>query len=106
MRGVFFMCLAVVVMVGCAGFSSDPITSSVSQTGGLEGALTAQSGVSTAGPYRLWGEWTFFINETHDRVDVVPRRQGRFHLNALKFLEDYCKNCLEITKIKNNGMGQ
>jgi hypothetical protein len=38
-------------------------------------------------------------------VDIVPRRQGRFHLNALKFLEDYCKNCLQVTKIKNNGDG-
>jgi hypothetical protein len=55
------------------------------------------------GPYRLWAEGNFFIDETHEKVDVVPKRQGRFHLNALKFLEDYCANCLQVTKIKNNG---
>ena len=57
------------------------------------------------GPYRLWGEWTFFLDAEHERVDVIPRRQGRFHLNALKFLEEYCTDCLEILEIKNNGDG-
>src|SRR4030042_3017822 len=56
-----------------------------------------------AGPYRLWGEWTFYISAVHDRVDVVPQRDLHLHLNALKFLEDYCKNCLQIVSIKNNG---
>ena len=56
-----------------------------------------------AGPYRLLGEWTFFIDTENERVDVVPRRDLHMHLNALKFLEDYCKDCLEITSIKNNG---
>jgi len=51
----------------------------------------------------LWGEWTFYFSEAHDQVDVVPKRAGRFHLNALKFLEEYCTDCLEITNIKNNG---
>jgi hypothetical protein len=46
-----------------------------------------------------------YINETHEKIDVVPRRQGRFHLNALKFLESYCTNCLKITGLKNNGDG-
>jgi hypothetical protein len=56
-------------------------------------------------PYTLWGEWTFYFNEAHDQVDVVPKRAGRFHLNALKFLEEYCADCLEITNIKGNGDG-
>jgi len=55
--------------------------------------------------YRLAGEWTFFISAERDRVDVVPRRDPHFHLNALKFLEEYCKDCLQITGIKNNGDG-
>jgi hypothetical protein len=54
------------------------------------------------GPYRLFGEWTFFIDEAHDRVDVVTEREARFHLNALKFLESYCSDCLQITKVKKN----
>jgi len=55
------------------------------------------------GPYRLYGEWTFYIDETHTTVDAVPVRSGRFHLNALKFLEEYCTDCLRITNLKNNG---
>jgi len=57
------------------------------------------------GPHRLWGEWTLYFNEDHTQVDAVPLRSGRFHLNALKFLEDYCKTCLRIDRIRNNGDG-
>ncbi len=56
-------------------------------------------------PYCLWGEWTFYIDETHTKIDVVPKRYGRFHLNALKFLESYCSDCLQITGLENNGDG-
>jgi len=55
------------------------------------------------GPYRLWGEWTFYFSADHNSVEAVPRRQARFHLNSLKFLESYCTDCLEITQIHNNG---
>ncbi|MFH1514446.1 MAG: hypothetical protein ABIG42_03205 [bacterium] len=51
----------------------------------------------------LWGEWTFLFNPDHDQVDIIPKRQVRLHLNATKFLEEYCTDCLKITKIKNNG---
>jgi len=53
----------------------------------------------------LWGEWNIFINSAHDKVDIVPKREARFHLNALKFLEEYCTDCLKITDITNNGDG-
>jgi hypothetical protein len=56
-------------------------------------------------PHRLWGEWTWYINEDHDRIDVVPKRESRFHLNTLKFLESYCTDCVKIIKIKKNGDG-
>jgi len=55
--------------------------------------------------YRLWWEGTLYIDSAHERVDVVPRRDMHLHLNALKFLEEYCKNCLQITSILNNGDG-
>jgi hypothetical protein len=34
---------------------------------------------------------------------LVPVRNARFHLNALKFLEEYCTDCLKIVSLKNNG---
>ena len=57
------------------------------------------------GPHRLWGEWTLHFSADHTRVDAVPMRTARFHLNTLKFLEDYCKTCLRIDRIRNNGDG-
>ena len=93
--------VAAMVMFGCAGNPTVPST-------GDEGAVADSrlSGMSRQdGPHRLWGEWTLYFNEDHTRVDAVPMRSGRFHLNALKFLEDYCRNCLRIVSIRNNGDG-
>jgi len=47
----------------------------------------------------------FYFSEDHNSVEAVPKRQARFHLNSLKFLESYCTDCLQITQIKNNGDG-
>ncbi|HEX9744317.1 MAG TPA: hypothetical protein VGB30_02725 [bacterium] len=82
---------------GCA--SGNSISPTINQAPEIQ---TGNS-VITDGPYMLWGEWTFYFNESHNQVDAVPRRAGRFHLNALKFLEEYCTDCLNITEIKNNG---
>ncbi len=72
------------------------------QDDGTSPELTLNSDIPD-GPYRLWGEWTFYFSEDHNSVEAVPRRQARFHLNSLKFLEDYCTDCLEITQMHNNG---
>jgi len=53
--------------------------------------------------YRLWGEWEWRIPETHDRVDVVPRRTVRGHLNVLKWVEDACYDCVKILGVHKNG---
>ncbi len=97
-RGVVVV-IVMAMLVGCAHSQQGPVTPR------LDVGSSALCAGSNDGPYRLWGEWTLFIPPSHDRVDLVPRRGGRFHLNALKFLEEYCTNCLEITKIKNNGDG-
>jgi hypothetical protein len=57
------------------------------------------------GPHKLWGEWKLYFNSTHDKVEAIPCRQESLHLNAVKFLESYCSNCLKIKGIKNNGDG-
>ena len=90
--------IATMMVAGCALPSPTmPNLSPLDQ--GISKAIDAAG----KGPYRLFGEWTFYINAAHDRVDVVPKRQSRFHLNALKFLEGYCSDCLQITNLKNNG---
>ena len=53
--------------------------------------------------YRLWGEWTLYFPASHDRVDVIPRRDAGVHLNVLKWLEEDCSDCLEILSVHNNG---
>ena len=47
---------------------------------------------------------TLFLGRTRS-CGCIPEREGRFHLNALKFLESYCTDCLKIMGIKNNGDG-
>jgi len=61
-----------------------------------------QSGTNDEGPYRLWGEWDLYISADHERVEAVPKRTARFHLNALKFLEETCRDCLQILSVRNN----
>ena len=103
MRYILILAVLAATVLGCARDVGIP---TLPDTHDPSGALQSQSPYDLDdGPYRLWGEWTFFFNAEHDRVDVVPRRQARFHLNALKFLEEYCTDCLQITNIDNNGDG-
>ncbi|MCX6647329.1 MAG: hypothetical protein NTY09_13365 [bacterium] len=97
-RNMLVIVIAMIAVVGCA--SDSPIMPDPGAP------LAQQNQYSTSGndsPYRLWGEWTLYIDAGHERVDVVPRREARVHLNILKFLESYCTDCLTITDIKNNG---
>jgi hypothetical protein len=97
MRQTVLAVIFLTAVVGCAREASAPISPP------LEGLSQTTLAQEPNDPHRLFGEWTFFIDAEHERVDVVPRREGRFHLNALKFLESYCTDCLKITGIKNNG---
>jgi hypothetical protein len=100
LRVISAMALCVVVVAGCA--RTEPVLpASTSQ----DFSNLIQISKSPDGPYRLWGEFSLFINDNHDNVVVVPKRASRFHLNALKFLESYCADCLQITGIQNNGDG-
>jgi len=83
---------------GCSGTA--PIEP---QIGGSPDLAGQRQEPANDGPYRLWGQWTFYIDESHQRVDVVPKRQELFHLNALTFLEEYCTDCLTVTNITSNG---
>ncbi len=94
MRNSTLILLAVLVICGCSHSSPvDPETN----------ADVSNRTITDSDNHYLWGEWNFLINNTHDEIEVVPKREGRFHLNALKFLEESCTDCLEITSIQNNG---
>jgi len=86
--------LLIFIINGCSTPESDPVSPDLHD-----------STVQLTDNHMLWGEWTFYFNDDHTDVDVVPKRQGRFHLNALKFLEEYCADCVEITNFLNNGDG-
>ena len=96
-RIIFFLLVSTLLLNGCS--ASDPVSTAID----TPLPISTQQVIPDDDPHRLWGEFTFYIDETHTNVDVVPKRNGRFHLNALKFLEDYCSDCLEIVKIQNNG---
>ncbi len=90
-----FAVILAFIALGCAARS--PILPEVAEPGSNS---TAQ--VSYDERYRLWGEYTWYIPETHDRIDVVPRRTPHFHCNLLKWLEESCPDCLSITGVRKN----
>ena len=93
-----FLIVIMTMALGCA--ARTPVSPDTGKP-----SLAIQQNSPSNDPHRLWGEWTLYFNSTHDKVDVVPKRETRFHLNALKFLEEYCTDCLKITGITNNGDG-
>ena len=101
----FMTILAVLaaLICGCAGDPSAPCIPSDQQS--QMGPSHVGKAGEMSGPHQLCGQWTFFFDETHTKVEAVPVRSARLHLNALKFLEEYCKDCLEITGIHKNGDG-
>ena len=98
MQKFVIVVIGMTIIVGCA--ARNPVAPETGKPG-----IQYQLHSSSDDPHRMWGQWKFFISANHDHVDVVPEREGRFHLNALKFLESYCSDCLKITGIKNNGDG-
>jgi hypothetical protein len=102
MRALLLVAVLSLLTAGCAGNHGNltpPLISDDSPQ------LSAQSGAPDSERYNLWGNWSLFFDDTHTKVDAVPVRSGRFHLNATKFLEDYCSNCLQIYGIHKNGDG-
>jgi hypothetical protein len=97
-RQFIFVVIGTTIIAGCA--ARTPV---VPDTG--RPSLATQQPSPSDNPHRLYGEWKFYFDAAHDQVDVVPEREGRFHLNTLKFLESYCADCLKITEIQNNGDG-
>jgi len=98
MRRILVLAVIAMTVTACM-HSPDPVAPPNSP----DFASTTASNVPEEGPYRLWAEYTFYFGADHQSVEVVPARQSRFHLNALKFLEEYCSDCLKVTNIKNNG---
>ena len=99
MRINILLALLTAMAVGCAARTP------VMPDSGNQALQVVQNISAPDDQHRLWGEYTWYVNANHDHIDVVPRRQARLHLNALKFLESYCTDCVKITKIKNNGDG-
>ena len=101
MKHMTMLITLAVVLLGCASTGDNPVAPTDGDLS-MAGAM-ASNDADVHDPHMLWGQWTLYFNEDHTSVDVVPLRQAGLHLNALKFLESYCADCLKITKIKNNG---
>jgi hypothetical protein len=97
-RLIFVGFVCATVLVGCG--ARTPVSPDV---GSPSVTATAQTQPVYDERYGLWSEWTWYIPETHDRVDVVPRRTSQVHVNVLKWLEVDCPDCLRITNVKKNG---
>ncbi|HDS31090.1 MAG TPA: hypothetical protein ENN67_08615, partial [Firmicutes bacterium] len=91
-----------VIAIGCSHAADYPVTPKENMpVAGADGTVFG----GERGPHMLWGRYMLYIDSDRTRVDVVPVRQARFHLNALKFLEKDCPNCLQITQMKTNWDG-
>ncbi len=101
MRTILTLISVLMMLVGCARFTDAPTTPALPGSN-LPTSLT-QGIEPEDGPHKLWGEWLLYIDAGQEKVDIVPRRTARIHMNALKFIEADCADCIEITGIKNNG---
>jgi hypothetical protein len=96
MRGTCSLFL-ILLLAGCtAGNPVTPETNQPTVPSKPETVIQPDNRVS-------WGEWTWFIPETHDRVDIAPVRSTSAHMNVLKLIETECDDCLKITDVTNNG---
>jgi hypothetical protein len=101
-RIVLLLLIGLHVLTGCSSGSRNSVIGDLLRESDLNpGIVVSTSNID--GPHKLWGEWTFFIDGSHENIQIVPARTPRFHLNALKFLEDYCSDCLEVVNLVNNG---
>jgi hypothetical protein len=101
MRSIGVLFIITLIICGCAGNPAIPPVNDQADIPDLQ-----LSGVnSQAGNHRLWGEWEILIDADHTHAEAIPIRSGRFHLNALKFLEEYCTDCLKILGLHKNGDG-
>jgi hypothetical protein len=99
MRSIGVLFIISLIVCGCA---TNPTIPPVNDQADIPD-LQLSNMTSQAGNHRLWGEWSLYFSEDHTRVEAVPMRTARFHLNTLKFLEEYCSDCLRILDIRNNG---
>jgi len=100
MRSIGTLIAIALIVCGCAGNPTIPSIDDGSSEDLLVAGMSSQDG-----NHRLWGEWKILIDADHTHAEAIPIRSGRFHLNALKFLEEYCTDCLKILGLHNNGDG-
>jgi hypothetical protein len=105
MRTYTLICLAAILLFGCA---HDPVAPGTSVDPSINsGDLQTTTGgyISIHNPHKLWAVGNLYFDADHDNVELVPIRMGGIHLNVLKFFESSCNNCVLITGIANNGDG-
>jgi len=100
LRIPIILCAILLLFTACTDAPS-PVTPSSTDDNVCTESLTRD----IYGNHVCWGEYTLYFSGDHESVAITPKRQGRFHLNTLRFLEEYCTDCLEITNINNNGDG-
>ena len=89
---IFLAILILILSIGCAGGSSNPVTPDI----------TVSSATTSPTPTNryLWGYWDVSIDPDTLQATVIPARTTDFHLNAVKLLEVWpCKDCLSISNI-------
>ena len=89
--------LGLAILLGC---SSNPVSPKLKIDNNLRKLNNWQHS-----NHMLWGQYKLYFNAAHDEVSVSKKRNGQIHLNALKFLESDCDDCLTVYPPHNNGDG-
>ena len=97
LRSIFLIALVGMLICGCSGKSSQPITPDTPES---SPGITYDNSLavnSTGGGHRLLNYGFIYINPDEGVVDLIPVRAGEFHLNILKLLEvGPCTDCFRI----------
>ncbi len=80
--------------VGCSGGTASDIAAPID---------TGREQVSASASHLNWGLWQFIADPAAETLDVIPLREGDFHLNALVFLEPPALVYLSLETLQFNG---
>ncbi|MCX6645480.1 MAG: hypothetical protein NTY09_03855, partial [bacterium] len=99
-RGVLVSAIMWLIISGCAGQSSLPVTPDMAiSPSELTGNAEIPSDSDESSHYLLAYNYIYIDPEAPDgpKIEIIPVRETEIHLNILKFLEDVpCTNCFKI----------
>ena len=88
---ILVLIFTVALLIGCSGGTGRYSPTAASVT---ENRIAIETDSSN---HILLGYWDAYIPESHDVMEIIPRRSNSIHLNIRKLLEDApCQDCFQL----------